>query len=149
MGCLEFGPAQTGSCCGGKTTAFTSCGCGKITTTIGTRTKPPLIILLRARPRTLPEIQRFGLCSIAAGAWLHCPIPHFDGSRLIKILRKLWGWMQTLMKPGLAWLTSSAVNCRTSGRQFYKKTRDELNNYWSRYWIEATQRTGWQKLILN
>jgi tetratricopeptide (TPR) repeat protein len=41
MGCLEFGSAQTGSCCGGKTTAFTSCGCGKITTTIGTRTPNP------------------------------------------------------------------------------------------------------------
>ena len=42
MGCLEFGSAQTGSCCGGKTTAFTSCGCGKTTTaTIGTRTPEP------------------------------------------------------------------------------------------------------------
>lgn len=77
------------------------------------------------------------------------PYSAFRWQQAHQDFEKALGWMQPLMKPGLAWLTSSAVNCRTSGRRFFKKTRDELSNYWSRYWIEATQRTGWRRLILN
>jgi len=54
VGYLEFGPAQTGSCCSGKICAFASCGCEK-TTTIGTRRSPDRGRWTAGRSRILAE----------------------------------------------------------------------------------------------